>query len=329
MTIQTGVAYFEGRATRHTGPDLDDMVESGVTYVIHCYSEFDWLWQPDSIKRLIADTKARGMGVWIDPWGVGEVFGGEPFSRFGALHPEARQLGSDGVIRPAACLNQPAFREYLHQWLDSAASIGGETVFWDEPSWWIKDRGVIWSCRCERCQGLFRERFGTPMPLEYTAEVRQFLEESMAELLSDACLYSRHLGMRNALCVMPTEWGNPGFTQWERAAVIKGLDDFGADPYWGDHDEPEGYVTRYAAEILRVAGSQGLDHHLWVQAFSIRAGHEAEIGVAIDAAAKAGIQNIAAWSYDGCSAMSTCTCANPEAAWDEVRRGFRRARGTA
>ena len=41
MTIQTGVAYFEGRAPRHTARDLDDMVDSGCTYVIHCYSEFD------------------------------------------------------------------------------------------------------------------------------------------------------------------------------------------------------------------------------------------------------------------------------------------------
>jgi hypothetical protein len=327
MPIQTGVAYFDARAPRHTLPDLDDMVNSGCTYVIHCMSEFDWLWSLDSIKHVIDETKARGMDVWIDPWGVGEVFGGEPFSRFGALHPEARQVGSDGITRPAACLNQPAFREYLHTWIDAAAKIGGETVFWDEPSWVVKDHGVMWSCRCELCQGLFRERFGMPMPLEYAPEVRAFLEESMAALLSDACLYGRRLGLANALCVMPTEWGNPGFTDWERAAVIQGLDNFGADPYWGTHDEPDAYVTHYAAEILRVASKHGLDHHLWVQAFEIRKGHEPEIGVAIDAAARAGIQNIAAWSYDGCAAMSTCECADPQAAWEEVRRGFRRVRG--
>ena len=132
----------------------------------------------------------------------------------------------------------------------------------------------MWSCRCELCQGLFRERFGMPMPIEYAPEVRRFLEESMASLLSDACLYGRRLGLANALCVMPTEWGNPGFTDWERAAVIEGLDNFGADPYWGNHDEPDAYVTRYAAEILRVANAHGLDHHLWVQAFEIRKGHE-------------------------------------------------------
>jgi hypothetical protein len=260
---------------------------------------------------------------------VGEIFGGEPFSRFGALHPDARQVGSDGITRPAACLNAPEFRAYLRAWIDAAAQVGGETVFWDEPTWYIKDKGAIWSCRCQRCQGLFRERMGFAMPVEYTAEVRQFLEGSMADLLSDACRYGRGLGLRNALCVMPTEWGNPGFTDWDRAAVIDGLDNFGADPYWGDHDEPHEYVTRYAAEILRVANAHGLDHHLWVQAFGIRKGHEAEIATAIDAAAAAGIGNIAAWSYDGCAAMSTCECADPGAAWEQVRRSFRRLRGMA
>jgi hypothetical protein len=329
MNLELGVAYFDARAARHTVPDLDDMAAIGTSYVVHTFSEFDQRWQPDSVKRLVQETTDRGMDSWIDPWGVGEVFGGEPFSRFGALHPEARQVGSDGIIRPAACLNQTAFREFLHGWIDDAARLGGSTIFWDEPTWWVRDRGAIWSCRCATCQGRFRERFGAPMPAEYTAEVQRFLQESMADLLSDACLYARHLGLRNAVCVMPWEWSNPGFTDWELAASIKGLDIFGSDPYPGTEHDPHDYVTRWTGRIVETATRHGLDHHVWVQAFEVPRGGEGAIRVALDAAVAAGAQNIAVWSYDGCAAMSTCECGDPSAAWEVVRDAFRRARGNA
>ncbi len=325
--IELGVAYFDARAPRHTILDLNDMAASGCTYVVHTFSEFDQLWQPDSVRRLVHETKVRGMDSWIDPWSLGEVFGGEPFSRFGALHPEARQVGSDGIVRPAACLNQAAFRTYLRAWIDDAATLGGSTIFWDEPTWFVKDKGVIWSCRCAECQGRFRERFGAAMPLEYVPEVQRFLQESMADLLSEACTYARSVGLRNAVCVMPWDWSNPGFTDWDLAASIRGLDNFGADPYWGVHDDPAAYVSTWTRRIVETAEKHGLDHHVWIQGFDIRAGHEEEIAVAIDAAVGAGARNLATWSYDGCSAMSTCECGNPTRAWDVVRGAYRRVKG--
>jgi hypothetical protein len=325
--IDLGVAYFDARAPRHTIPDLNDMAASGCTYVVHTFSEFDQLWQPESVRRLVHETRARGMDSWIDPWSVGEVFGGEPFSRFGALHPEARQVGSDGVVRPAACLNQAAFREFLHGWIDDASRLGGSTIFWDEPTWVVKDHGAVWSCRCGECAGRFRERFGAPMPLEYADEVKRFLQESMADLLSDACSYARSIGLRNAVCVMPWEWSNPGFTDWDLAASIRGLDNFGADPYWGSHGAPAEYVSTWTRRIVETAERHGLDHHVWIQAFEIARGREEEIALAIDAAVGAGARNIATWSYDGCAAMSTCECGDPTRAWEVVRGAYRRVRG--
>jgi hypothetical protein len=325
VSIQTGVAYFEGRAPRHTGRDLDDMVQSGCTYVVHCYSEFDVRWASESMRRLVADTKARGLGVWLDPWGVGEVFGGEPFSRFGAVHPDARQIDSNGVASTHACLNQPAFRAWVHDWIDAAVEAGGETIFWDEPTWEIRDG--VWSCRCQRCQALFRERTGTAMPIEYVPEVRTFLEASMADLLSDACRYARAKGLQNALCIMPPEATNPGFSDWDTAASIEALDNFGTDPYWLSFGgEPAEYVDRHTRRTIEVAERHGLDHHVWIQGFEIPAGREPEIAVALEAAADAGARNIAVWSYDGCAALSTCACERPEEVWRVVGEGFRRIR---
>ena len=49
-------------------------------------------------------------------------------------------------------------------------------------------------------------------------------------------------------------------------------------------------------------------------------------GNAIDAAVAAGAKNLAAWSYDGCAAMSTCECGDPSLAWDVLRGAYRRVR---
>jgi hypothetical protein len=325
MGIQTGVAYFDARARRHTDGDLDDIVASGCTYVVHCMSEFDARWQPETIGRLVADTKARGLGVWIDPWGVGEVFGGEPFSRFGAVHPEARQVDSTGAATSRACPSQPAFRTWVFDWLEQAARAGGETVFWDEPTWHVVDGGATWACRCEACLRGFRERFGTDMPREYVDEVKAFQEIAMAELLGDVGERAHALGMDNAVCIMPPEASNPGFRDWDRAASIRALDNFGTDPYWisfrGNAAE---FVAGHARRTVEVAERHGLAHHVWIQAFEVPAGREQEIELAVEAAVGAGATNLAVWSYDGCASMSTCECERPEEAWAAVRRAFGR-----
>ena len=322
--IETGVAYFEGRAPKHVVADLDDMVASGVSYVVHCFSEFDQRFSADTMAWIMAETKKRGMGAWIDPWGVGEVFGGEPHSRFGALHPEARQIASDGRATTVGCPNQPAFRTFVREWINVAAEVGGETVFWDEPTWYMEERSEAWGCRCDACQSLWRERIGGEMPVGYGAEVRAFLEGCAVDFLGELCLHARTLGMRNSLCIMPPESSNPGFLDWDRAASIPGLDDFGTDPYWIGHgfDAAE-YVTRHTRRTIEVAERHDLTHHVWVQGFEVPAGREVEVGTAIEAAAAAGAQNIAVWSYDGCAAMSTCTCDRPAEVWQVVADRFR------
>ena len=80
---------------------------------------------------------------------------------------------------------------------------------------------------------------------------------------------------------------------------------------------------------MEVAQRHGLDHHVWIQAFGVPAGREGEIALAVDAAVDAGARNLAAWSYDGCAAMSTCECEDPAAAWSVVRQSFQRVRGRA
>ena len=324
MSIDAGVAYFDARARRHWQKDLDDIAESGFTYIVHCVSEFDLRWQKELVRRLVAATRERGMAVWLDPWGVGEVFGGEPFSRFGAFHPEARQVRSDGTFTTSACLNQPAFRDFVQAWVDDVSDLGGDVIFWDEPTWKIDHRTGAWCCHCDRCRSLFKERTGAELPRELTPEVHAFHQWAMAEFLGSVAEYARTRSFRNAICIMPPEASNPGFTDWDAAAAIRGLDIFGSDPYWYSFKgEAAAYVAGNTRRTIEVADRHGLDHHVWIQAFEVPGGREEEIGVAIEAAVGAGARNLAVWSYDGCSAMSSCECERPELAWDVVRRSLR------
>jgi hypothetical protein len=167
------------------------------------------------------------------------------------------------------------------------------------------------------------------MPTRDGPDTQSFVEEGMVDLLGNLCTHARGLGLRNALCIMPPESGNPGFRDWNRAASIPGLDDFGTDPYWVSYGfDAATYVAGNARRTVQVAERHGLDHHVWIQGFEIPAGREAEVEVAIEAAADAGATNLAVWSYDGCSAMSTCACANPGEVWRATARAFRALRAS-
>ena len=270
------------------------------------------------------------MDSWTDPWGVGEVFGGEPFSRFGAFHPDAVQIRSDGEPTTIACLNQPAFRHSApRQWIYWASDIGGRTVFWDEPTVYFADG--VWGCRCAVCRSLWRDRHGGEMPTAYGPEAEAFIEQTMHDLLGDASLYARSKGMRNAVCIMPPEATNPGFRADRTGPPRSRASTTSARTPTGSASEgmPAEYVGRHAKATVEVATRHGLDHHVWIQAFGVPAGREGEIALAVDAAVGAGARNIAAWSYDGCAAMSTCACEDPAAAWSVVRQSFQRVRGRA
>ena len=47
--------------------------------------------------------------------------------------PEAAQQDQFGRMLPAACPNQPAFRDFMRGWIDQAVDLGPDMLFWDEP----------------------------------------------------------------------------------------------------------------------------------------------------------------------------------------------------
>src|SRR5262245_32458549 len=289
--METGVSYFTGRDLRHVRADLADIVEHHCTYVVHCLTETDLAYYLRGMSDVAKLTRDAGLDVWFDPWGVTGIFSGEAFSRFLLEHPESWQVSAEGRGIPAACPNDPEARRFLFSWITRAAELGGSVLFWDEPYFWAdftaRDDG--WSCLCALCRDAFRDRFHTQMPLTFTEEVRAFREESLIRLLADLCRAARRAGLRNALCLLPSDLPQAGFAEaerrwldglnrrrrregepplealplalryfgvqdWEKAAALPELDIFGCDPYWYIFDaEPEPFVRAYTERALYAA----------------------------------------------------------------------------
>jgi len=336
--MKTGVSYFGNRFLKHFLRDLEDIKAHHCTYIVHCFEENDLLYYLDTMKEIVAATHEAGLEAWIDPWGVGGVFGGEAQSGLLGRHPEALQVTSDGQHVPAACLNNPQFRQFMHEWIDGAAYIGGDVVFWDEPHLYIPweqllagQLDVPWSCRCSVCQEKFAAEYGHPMPTELTEEVQAFRLKTCLDFLHDVSDYAKKKGLRNALCLLPVEIPQLGLPSFEEASRLETIDIFGTDPYWvlfsslAPQLVPplEEFVGGYTRRVVELCRRTGKEDNIWVQAFLVPEGlEETAITECIRIAVANGATNIAAWGYAGCGHMSSRACARPELVWEIIGREF-------
>jgi hypothetical protein len=364
--VETGVSYFSSRDLRHVRDDLAEMVEAGCSYVVHCFTETDLLYYRGTLGEVLAATRDAGLEAWVDPWGVTGIFSGESLSRFLVDHPEALQVLSDGRRAPAACPNHPQTRRFLIDWVRAAAEAGAQVTFWDEPHFsipiWRGDRSGAWACRCDHCDARFREQTGHALPSRMDDEVRAFRERSLVDLLQELSTEAKRLGMRNALCLLPTgfdlvglddlarrveerwrrglagvdesvadlePWRSFGIRDWEAAAAIDGLDIFGCDPYWylfGQGTEPEAFVRAFTRRTADLAQPRGQAVQIWVQAFSVPEGREEELATGLDVAVAEGATHVAAWSFRATESMSSIRPARPDVVWRVVSDSFRRLR---
>jgi hypothetical protein len=130
--MKTGVAYHDVRNPIHVRKDLQDMVEHHCSFVVHTFSEADLIFYRRAMKEIVKASHDLGLEVYVDPWAVGGIFGGEALSRFVAENLADRQVLVDGTSAAAACMNSEHFRSFMKSWIEAAAEIGADVVFWDE-----------------------------------------------------------------------------------------------------------------------------------------------------------------------------------------------------
>jgi hypothetical protein len=285
------VAYFDHEfyvpSVNKIEHDVLDMTNGGFTNVVLCVTEKDIASRSRlvMISEIVSYMREKGLEVWADPWSVGGVFGGEGGSVF-------QETGEQ------RCLHNPKLDRLMHRWLEGAAEVGAQRVFWDEPE--MKD--------CHDCQ------YG---------EVK-FLEKYTAA--------AGRLALQSAVCLTADEARKHQLTE---VATLPDVIEIATDPYYPNpfrqpivtEQNRLSYIERWADYTRLAALKGGTEWHVWVQTFGIPKGRESMIDEHIDVLCRRGVGSIAVWGFGGCAAVPNFireTDALPQEVWQRVKRAITR-----
>jgi hypothetical protein len=239
---------------------------------------------------------------------------------------------SDGTIHPTkACVNSPVYLQFVKEWLDTVAEMGGKTVFWDEPYMPMKKAdgtdGFNYCCTCPECQKKFAERYNKKMPVLLDDDTSKFRLESNAEFFKEITDYAASLGLVNTACVMLGDNHGISLDSIDTICGIPHLDNIGSDPYWVSSGrrgiEVYEYVYEKTKKNVEIADRFGKDHNIWIQGYNFPKGTEDDIILACHAAYDAGARTILGWGINGCES-NDYRSENPERTWNKMVDGMRR-----
>lgn len=322
--METGTSYFGVRDPRHAERDLDRFADRGLDAVLHTFSERDQRYYAETMADLVASSHERDQRVYVNPWGVGRVFGGEALSEFVGRNPDSRQRLSTGERVPAACFNDPSFREFMKGWTRDAVDLGADVIFWDEPHWFAPewhDEEVAdssWTCRCGACRERFAERHGDEMPEAETERVAEFREASLRSFLEEMMELVREEGAENAVCLLPGDSAEHGLTDWTTLAASDHLDVLATDPYWAAfNEELEPFVHEYTERVVSLADDNDLESQIWIQGFALPdEGAPEQVRRATRLAVEGGADSVFMWGWDACRVISSIGTDDHDAVWN-------------
>lgn len=332
--MKTGVSYFARAGFEHMEEDMDQIRRNHCNFVVHTFSETDLEFYKGTLKRLIEISHNKNLEVWLDPWGLGGVFGGESYSKFASCNLDSRQISSKGDSLPAACFNSSKFRKFMKEWVDVAIQIGADNIFWDEPHFYIYKENIDektgserWTCRCQWCRDLFKAKYGYELPLQMNADLQEFKEASIVDFIKEMCEYTKLKRVKNSFCFLPCQGPIGGVRNWEVFAKIEALDIIGTDPYWPvdktiTEEDVRKKVSLFSKRIKNLCDKFDKEGQIWILNFNIKAGTEEYIKVAVDAAYSEGIRNLAAWSYYGTEMMDSLSCDNSHLVWETLGEAY-------
>ena len=315
--MRLGVSYFGNKDIDCVHRHMEDIKGAGFDFVVFTYSENDHEYYEGTFDKIVKVAQGVGLEVYLDPWGVGGVFGGEAYSYLVMKNVHERQVSSSGKILPALCFNSTELRTYVQKWIQSAQKIGADGIFWDEPHFYHVDKG--WACCCQICREEFRNRIGFEMPRQLTAEVRQFRIEMLLDFITYITKTSKEAGLKTMLCLMPGE-----DIDWDKVGRMTWIDVISTDPYWlwarGDYRE---YVRFWAKRIYKIAEKFNKEPLIWVQGFKVKKDEIDRIHETVKIANAVGIENFAVWSYKATKYMSSIACEDPDTTWQAILDAFK------
>lgn len=325
--MKKGTAYFGNRYINHFEEDIRDIKTAGCNVILHTFPEYDMKFYLETMKKIVGISKENGLETYMNPWGVGKVFGGEAFSDFLTNHIDDMEVIENGERRGIACLYSENFREYMKSWIDAAVYAGADVIFIDEPHWYIagwfneKDH---WGCCCERCKARFKSTFGYEMPVQINNDILEFKKDGIFDFIKFMSGYCRDKGVKSAVCFLPSD-RKQDLELYEKTASLDTIDILGTDPYWiwdNVSFDVEEYVEKYTRMIKMLCARHNKESEIWVQNFRVTPEREAEVKKALEIIKSHNIDRVMSWAYRGSYAMSSLACANPENVW-KIFKEFR------
>lgn len=334
--LETGVSYYGLSYVEHARRDFQEMLDHNCTAVLLALSEFDLdFWRPN-IREVALAAREMGLTVYLDTWGIGKWFGGEPPSLFLTNNPGNRQVSAfSNEALPAACFNTAAFREYFFEQCDwLAREVEADGFFWDEPHYALPKgyasitggAGDDWTCRCATCRRMFEARYGYEMPRQLTMEVKRFRQERALDILETAS--SRIKAARpNAkiICCVHATLGtyyvteNRGYDNWDKVAASKACDVLSTTIL--SYQLPRGFFRSITERTVEVAQRHGVGNQRWIMGYYQQPENLEEITDIARLYADLGVESLFAWTYRGGHGT---VLAAPKALelWDAVGRAY-------
>jgi hypothetical protein len=311
---ETGVSYYGISYPEHAERDFKEMIRHNCNAVVLALSEFDIdFWFPNII-RVTKVAKDLGLKVYLDTWGIGKWFGGEPPSLFLTNNAGNRQVSAfTNEQLPAACFNTKAFRDYFYGICEKlATNVDADGFFWDEPHYALPKSyasitggpGDDWSCRCPVCRKRFEEQYGYEMPKVMTKEIIAFRENSALEILQQASerIKSIRSDSRIVCCVHATintyyVKENRGYDDWEKVCKVNAFDVFSTTII--NYNLPRSYFKSITARTVDVAQRYGKMPQRWLMGYYNEPENLKEIKDIVHLYDDMGVESLFAWTYRG------------------------------
>lgn len=318
MEFKTGVSYFGVRNPEFVKVDLQIIASLGYTHILHTFSEEDLEYYQDSMQEIVKRSSDYGLKVYISPWGVGRVFGGEAFSEFAARNPKSAQKDNSETTVVASCPNSPAFREYMFKWIEIVCQMEIETVFWDEPHFYFNpEMPENWACSCDTCQKKYRQKYKHSMPSSMTESIEEFRSDCLYEFLDIMTSEVHKHGKRNTLCLHAKDHAREK-ENWESLAKLPHVDELSTDPSWAPGSRTIEITQEFhkkAKFLKQLAVENNKATQMWIKNYNIQKNNEDAVVAASYAAFNEGISNLFCWSYLGSQYLSKLRSEDPEKVW--------------
>lgn len=316
--LKTGVSYFGVRNPEFAKVDLQIIASLEYTHILHTLSEEDFEYHQESMKEIIERSVAYGLKVYVSPWGIGRVFGGEAYSEFAGRNPSSAQKDNSESRVVASCPNSPIFKEYLFKWIDFVCSLEIDTVFWDEPHFYFDPNSPeSWACSCDICQKKYRQEYQHSMPSSLTESIEKFRSDSLYKFMNELTEEVHKHGKRNALCLHPKDHVREK-DNWPILATLPHVDELSTEPLWPAGNKTTEITQSYhktSKYLQELCEANEKEAQIWIKNYNIHKNTEESIVAASYAAFNEGIRNIFCWSYLGSKYLSKLKSDDHEKVW--------------